>query len=116
MSRTLESIPNARATDPESSHLAGDHVTLSGVRATQGQVVLQAVKQAPGRTSREISHPFGMSLDRYAVARRLADLEDMGLVYKGESKRCLIAGTMAVTWWPGAAPKPPVEAEQGQLL
>lgn len=116
MSRTLQDIPNARITDPESSHVAGEENTASGERESQMQRVLTAVRNGPGRTSLEMARIN--YLDRYVVARRLADLEHLGLVHKGDMRPCLCAknNRAAVTWWPGPAPKPPVETEQGQLL
>lgn len=89
----------ARGTDPESSHQAGDHLTDSGLRAVQKHQSLQAVKQFPGKTSRELAALIGGNTEtRYILARRLADLEHDGKVRKGPARACTVSGHQAVTW------------------
>lgn len=72
------SLPLARRTDPPSSHRAAEAITRSGQRAAQKLAVLQALQRFDGSTSRELSELAG--LDRYAVARRLPELERDGRV------------------------------------
>jgi hypothetical protein len=91
--------PIARKTDPDSSHLAAEEVTVSGRRDAQKEIVLVAVKKYIGATSAELAAHYGF--DRYMVARRLPDLEKDGDVAKGQELRvCQISGRKAVTWWP----------------
>ena len=90
--------PIARKSDPESSHLAANEITKSGLRDSQKEIVLVAVKKYIGATSAEIAARFGF--DRYMVAKRLPELEEDGLVHKGnESRKCNISGRKAVTWY-----------------
>ena len=86
---------NARNTDPESIHLAGEEITNSGQRQRQIDLVSAVVRDMPGRTSRElaaITH-----LDRYMLARRLPDCAS---VRKGDMRKCVVSQKQAVTWWP----------------
>lgn len=89
--------PAARATDPETSHLAAEIMTKSGVRAHQQRQVLSALREWPGRTSAELASNAGM--DRYAVARRLPELVPL-FAFRGGSRACAVSGRPAVTWWP----------------
>ena len=124
MPRTLEAVPNARVSDPLSSHLAGEEVTLSGARRRFAELVLEMVQARPGMTSAELAH--WRAVDRYAVARRLPDLEHEERVHQGKGRKCEVSGRLAVTWWPGPGPRleVPIEseapagesAEQGVLM
>lgn len=89
--------PAARSTDPETSHIAAEAVTKSGVRAHQQRQVLAALREWPGRTSAELAQQA--SMDRYAVARRLPELCPT-FAFRGGSTICSISGRPAVTWWP----------------
>lgn len=89
--------PIARRTDPESSHLAAEHVTRSGARAHQQAQAIAAVRAYPGMTSFELA--MRTDLDRYMLARRLPEVVCAGLVRKGDSKRCSVTGRLALTWW-----------------
>lgn len=90
----------ARGTDPETSHLAGDHVTDCGARAVQKHQTLQAVKNFPGHTSRELARKIGGGTEtRYLLARRLADLEHDRKVRKGPARTCTCSGHQAHTWF-----------------
>jgi predicted HTH transcriptional regulator len=88
----------SRTTDPVSSHLAEDEINRSGSRANQQAIILEAVGLNPGRTSRELT--WYCDLDRYQIARRLSDLNDATLVYKGPIRRCHEGGRKSVTWFP----------------
>lgn len=94
--KPLATNPIARASDPVTSHLAAEHVTQSGIRSRQQHAVLAIVKLYPGRTSQELAR-YG--IDRYALARRLPELDDAGLVRRGEMRRCSVSGRQALTWW-----------------
>ena len=88
--------PAARSTDPETSHIAAEAVTTSGVRAHQQRQVLAALREWPGCTSAELAQRA--SMDRYAVARRLPELVPTFAV-QGTARRCQVSGRPAVTWW-----------------
>jgi hypothetical protein len=89
--------PIARASDPESSHLAAKEITASGKRAHQQAQTIAAVRQYPGRTSQELCELTGIC--RYALARRLPECVTAGAVRKGIQRRCSVTGKTALTWW-----------------
>lgn len=91
-------VPIARQDDPEASHLAAEEITASGRRESQMRVVLDLVCLHPGSTSLELSR-FG-ALDRYIIARRLPELEDGGLVLRGEQRICKAGNRLATIWFP----------------
>ena len=97
MNRIVET-PAARATDPETSHLAAAEITRSGVRGHQQSQVVAAVRAFPGCTSFELA--MKTSLDRYVVARRLSECVTSGDVKKGDAKACPVTGRLALSWWP----------------
>ena len=88
--------PRARNTDPASSHEAANR-QRKGRANTDAMIVLACVKTMPGATSAELAMFYG--LDRHMVARRLPDMEERGLVKRGEIRKCNAHGTNAVTWW-----------------
>lgn len=90
-------VPIARTTDPESSHEAAEEITNTGARLKQLQVVLEAVRERPGCTSLELS--TRIRLDRYAVARRLPELEHAGFIRRGPIRLCSVGGRKGITWW-----------------
>ena len=71
-----------RNSDPHTSRLAAEIMERSGTRASQRQTILDYVRAHPDQTSKEIAS--GLGLCRYAVARRLPDLERDGLVCKAK--------------------------------
>jgi len=85
---------HARKTDSESSHLAA--IENESRRGTQARMVFQAVVDYPNSTSRELSVRSG--LERYMVARRLSDAEDLGLVQRGIQRKCCYSKRLALTW------------------
>jgi hypothetical protein len=87
----------ARSFDPDTSFRAAEQVTASGKRDQQAQEVLRRLKEHPGSTSAELA---GLGMDRYVAARRLPELERLGLVRKGDKRACTTTGNAAVTWWP----------------
>lgn len=90
----------ARNTDPCTSHEAARAIIATGDRAHQQHLAYAAVRAYPGRTSLELSHLSG--LERHALARRLPELIDRGLVTQGPKRRCTASarGLNAVTWEP----------------
>lgn len=100
--------PAARRTDPNASHDAAEHVTLSGARAKQQAIAATAVKQYPGLTSLELSQRA--RIDRYMLARRLPECITARTVKRGQERRCAVSGRLACTW------HPPQSEEQLQLF
>lgn len=94
----------ARRRDPDTSRTAAERITATGTLGRQARIVLAAVTRWPGRTSYELSENiiavWHDKLDRYAVARRLSDLERANLVKKGRPRPCRVNGMHALTWEP----------------
>ena len=93
--------PLARATDPRSSHDAAQAHVASGTHAEQKAAVLSLVRAKPDATSAElalVAETTAIPLDRYAVARRLPDLEKDGKVRRTGMRECRVSGRRAVTW------------------
>lgn len=99
----------ARNTDPDTSHEAAERITESGERARQAQRVLLCVTLYPGRTSAEIAGL--MFAERQMPARRLPELVTAGAVERGPKRKCAVAETNAITWWPAGAAPPTTEDE-----
>jgi predicted HTH transcriptional regulator len=89
--------PAARRTDPDSSKDAAWEMDWSGARGKQMGQVYELLSRLPGRTSLELAQHSG--LDRYQIARRLADLEHAGLVAKGAKRQCAVGNRPAMEWW-----------------
>ena len=89
----LSLIPAAHSFDPVTSYEAEGEVTRSGQRSTNAKKVLELVKGHPGLCSKEYGT---MILDRYEVARRLADLLRLGYVEQGPA--VIYQGRKHVTW------------------
>jgi hypothetical protein len=98
-------VPIARASDPKTSHEAAQAITESGKRDDQLRQVEALVIAHPGATSLELAK-YTSTLDRYAIARRLPELEAGNKVHKGLPRNSEVSGQKlkkAVTWWPGRA-------------
>lgn len=89
--------PIARATDPETSHVAASEHTNNGRRAAHAERILAVVRAHPGWTYREIAR-LVPELEAVEVQRRLADLADLGRVVRGEARACKVSGRPAQTW------------------
>lgn len=94
----------SRNTDPLSSHIAESDITTSGERKRQADIVLEAIKKNPGKTSKELQSLC--SLDRYQIARRTNDLYIANLVKKIEH------GTDELKWYIADLPS---DANTGDL-
>jgi len=88
--------PASRLTDPETSHLAAEHMNASGKRGHQQRQALELVRKYPNHTSDELAD-YGV-LDRYQLARRLPELETAKLVERGPARRSAKTGRQAQTW------------------
>jgi hypothetical protein len=95
----FDARPKARRTDPVTSHEAAEFAEASGTIGHQQEIVEALVRKHPGNTSAELAwSEDAKGLDRYAIARRLPELERLGLVRKGEARICSESGRRAVTW------------------
>lgn len=100
----LIDLPRARATDPISSHEAGEYIRDSGGLAAQQDRAWKAVRLWPGCTARELAHHLagrfgGSELALYAsLHKRLAELDGIK-VKTGESRKCKHSGRTCQTWW-----------------
>ena len=97
--------PLAHTDGPSTSHEAVERHTKSGRRETHCQVVERLVRLHPRETSAELAERLfgfhlwgGRKIDLTELRRRLTDLKNQGRIVQGESRRCLIAQTSAVTW------------------
>lgn len=88
----------ARNTDPLTSHEAAARIVAIGTAADHRSLLLDAVGRMPGRTCAELARMVG--LDRHQASKRLPELRAAGLVRNGADRKCSIAGTTQMTWWP----------------
>lgn len=93
----LADLPRARATDPETSHQAAEAIRRSGKLTRQQAAVPEAVRRFPGSTAVELARKA--ELDRYAVSRRLPELQPVH-VRRGPPRECTINGNPQSTWHP----------------
>jgi predicted transcriptional regulator len=89
--------PLSHRGDPETSREAAEQLRKSGRLAAQQRAVLEALRECDGATHAELGR--FMERDWLVAARRLPELERMGLVRKGEVRRCAVKGSRCVTWW-----------------
>lgn len=87
----------ARVSDPVTSHEAAKEHVDSGRNATQRAIVYEILQLLDGSTSDELAS--AMKVSRYIPARRLPELEDDGLVRRGDPRKSKITGRRGVTWW-----------------
>ena len=102
--------PASRRTDPATSHTAEAKHTVLGKRAERMRQVLCLIIDSPGATTGELSrymHSKHPELPLRTVAesphKRVADLEDRGLVRRGGKRICLDSGYDCLTWYPTQA-------------
>ena len=91
---TAELPPRTHRNDPVSSHEAEAWMRDTGKLAAQARQALELIRRHPGRTSKELALATD-ALDRYQLARRLADLREQGFARttgggKGEGE---------LRWW-----------------
>lgn len=87
----------ARATDPVTSQASGQAIADSGTDRHQARLAAAMVKANSGLTCQEIAAADDR-LDEHQLGRRLKQAESMGLVRRGDVKRCAITGRSATTW------------------
>ena len=96
----LSKVPISRGSAPITSLEAEQRINKSGKRASDQHKVLNVVKTYPGHTSRELHEYFLKNdIERHGVSSRLSELKDTH-VTQGEKRKCQIANTNAVTWYP----------------
>ncbi len=88
--------PLARATDPESSHLAARNIVASGTAAAHRERILAAIKANADCTCGELAELTG--LHRSAVSKRLPELRRAGLIETRGSRVCTAQGTTQGVW------------------
>jgi hypothetical protein len=97
VARIPNRAPLARSSDARTSHIAAENFTRSGRRGAQKRALLSWLRgRTTAMTSAEIA--VAAEMDRYAVARRLPDLERDGLVERCAIRQCTAMGTLAITW------------------
>jgi len=90
--------PISRTTDPATSHLAAEAITVSGRRESQVKLCAAAVKEHPGATAYEVGEFHG--LGHWCATKRLSDAFRWGLVDKGVPRLNEATGRQQTTWWP----------------
>lgn len=90
--------PIAAHADPATSHQAARDLARSGQlgRSMRATLAALAVWQGAPPTSHELAGEDEGR--RHAIARRLPDLRERGLVENGPARPCAVTGKRAVTW------------------
>ena len=83
-----------RVMDPDTSREAAESV--KDLRSRHHTIILAGLEKFGLMTSEEISSRTG--LDYWAVARRMSELREAGLVIQTEEKRRNKSGRKAVVW------------------
>lgn len=94
----MQFIPRTRSGDPETSHEAEAFMRKSGAIRAQYREVLAFVRSIPGLTAREYDERVGAFRGIYH--RRLVEMERIGMVRRGEVRKCSRGGRSAATWYP----------------
>jgi hypothetical protein len=92
-------FPRARRSDARSSHDAAAAIEASGAAKFTARRVVAFLRRFGEATSREIA-TYG-HLDRYAVGRRMSELETAGMVERIAPrlhKPCGVTGKPAIHW------------------
>lgn len=98
----LDIFASARHSDPISSHHAAAEMQRTGAARAQAERVLSAIRRYPGSTSAELAK--SAHIERYCVARRLPELETLGLVRKAlpadHTVACQVSHKRVCRWYP----------------
>jgi len=88
----------ARVGDPQSSVLAALEVERKGIAQTQRERLLRCIilHQNRLRTAFELARLLGMRRDQ--PGRRLKEIEECGLIERGQLRRCDVTGRQCLTW------------------
>lgn len=87
----------ARASHPQTSADAAESIV--GTLAAAIAFAVRCVRETPGRTRRELA-AIHCPEDEGRVGKRLDGACKMGLLRRGEPRRCDVTGRMATTWYP----------------
>jgi len=98
----LFELPLARKTDPGTSWAAAKSLEPAELAGLRRRAVALVTKY-PGRIARELSELAGDG-DPRTLNRRLGEVERMGLVRRGQARRCAVTGKLCATWWPVEVP------------
>lgn len=93
----LFDIARSHRDDPETSKTAARQMNKSGKARTNAEIVLDAVRQWPDRTSTELGSVCE-GLDLAEIRRRLTDLRQHGLIEATGSRPCKVKLTKQTTW------------------
>jgi hypothetical protein len=87
----------ARRGDPSGSHAAAAEMNASGAARIQRERVIDLVYTHPGLSSNELAKHCD-DLDRFQIARRLPEAEEIGEVHRRK-----VDGKRDLVWFPGRA-------------
>lgn len=88
----------AKISDPETSWIAGEKFKSAGNHKRHYQLITETMINinAPA-TSAEIAAACE-ELDRWQIARRLPEMEQLGIVERCDPVKCSVVGSRCVTW------------------
>ena len=84
----------ARRKDPETSHQAAN--AAKGLRAAHSERILELLRSGHVLAAEQLAD--GLALSPVQVNRRLAELEDSGLIERTDQRHRNRSGRMAVRW------------------
>jgi len=90
----------SRLGDPGTSLQAAIEVEHKDIAGSQRERVLRGVVLHRGWTSAELA--LTLRMERHQPARRLKEIEESGLIERGEARECRVCGRQSLTWWPSA--------------
>lgn len=106
MSNLTTHSPGYRSTDPDSSKSADSEHRRLGKRATRSAQVLGLISRHPGSTCGELSRymhdewpdlPISTAVE--TPHKRVTNLEELGLIRRGDSRECMDSGRVRITWY-----------------
>ena len=86
----------ARRGDPWTSKKSAEEIidSLSALRKR----AFDLIKANPGKIARELSD-IANDRDERKIGRRLNELEELGLIRRGEERKCAVTGRYCATWY-----------------
>lgn len=91
-------VARARASDPETSHLAATEVENNGAASAHRSVIAAYLRSNPGKTNAEIAE--GSGLDYAQVHKRMVELEREGRIIRGAQRKCAVHQRLMIAWYP----------------
>ena len=95
--QSCQDEPRSHRHDPQTSREAARKLMESGKLKGQRKVVFDALHKCDGVTHAELGALMGVHW--LTPARRLPELERMGLVAKGQPRLCRVKHSRCTTWW-----------------